>query len=247
VTVGQNSSPIGYELVAHRGNALEFPENTLPAFASALALGVRYLELDVQLSADQVPMVLHDHELLRTTGARGTVFERTAAQLVTLAAGEPQRLGERFHDVWLPRLDEVLALLRQWPGVTLFVEIKRASLRRFGQTPVLDAVLEAIATLPSQCVVISFDLPAVTRARERGAQRIGWVLPDWSAATRVEAEALRPDFLFGDVEQLPAGELWRGPWRWAIYEVEEPETAAALAARGAQLIETMAVRRMCTG
>ena len=43
-------------LVAHRGDARDFPENTLPAFASALELGLRFLELDVHLSADGVPV-----------------------------------------------------------------------------------------------------------------------------------------------------------------------------------------------
>ena len=62
---------VAYELVAHRGHALEFPENTLPAFESALQLGVRWLELDVQLSSDHVPMVLHDATLERTTAATG--------------------------------------------------------------------------------------------------------------------------------------------------------------------------------
>ncbi|MFM2287572.1 MAG: hypothetical protein RL684_715, partial [Pseudomonadota bacterium] len=62
-------------LVAHRGNAAECPENTLPAFQSALQLGVRFLELDVQLSRDGVPIVIHDHLLARTTGLPGSVFE----------------------------------------------------------------------------------------------------------------------------------------------------------------------------
>ncbi|MGH7485226.1 MAG: glycerophosphodiester phosphodiesterase family protein, partial [bacterium] len=52
-------------LVAHRGNARDFPENTIPALMSAVELGVRFLELDIQLSIDGVPMVIHDHELLR--------------------------------------------------------------------------------------------------------------------------------------------------------------------------------------
>ena len=53
------------ELVAHRGNALEFPENTLPAFESAVQLGCRWLECDVQLTADGTPFVVHDVDLLR--------------------------------------------------------------------------------------------------------------------------------------------------------------------------------------
>ena len=56
-------------LVGYRGNSAEFPENTLPALRSAIALGVRFIELDVHLSADGVPMVCNEHQLARVTGA----------------------------------------------------------------------------------------------------------------------------------------------------------------------------------
>jgi len=75
-------------LVAHRGNAREFPENTIPAFASALGLGLRFLELDVHLSADGIPVVIHDHQLERTTGERGTVFEHRASRLTQIDANK---------------------------------------------------------------------------------------------------------------------------------------------------------------
>ena len=45
-------------LIAHRGNARDFPENTLPALQSAVELGIRFIEFDVQLSADGVPVVI---------------------------------------------------------------------------------------------------------------------------------------------------------------------------------------------
>ncbi len=57
------SSLIPPHLIAHRGNAAEFPENTLPAFESALELGVRNIEFDVQLTSDKVPVVIHDADL----------------------------------------------------------------------------------------------------------------------------------------------------------------------------------------
>jgi glycerophosphoryl diester phosphodiesterase len=235
----------GFELIAHRGNARDFPENTLPAFASALSLGLRCLELDVHLSADEIPVVIHDQELQRTTGRSGTVFALRAAELTAIEAHEPQRFGERFRGTCLPRLTDVLTLLARHADATLFVEIKRASLRHFDHDTVVTRVLGALATLRAQCVVISFDLPAVARARELGDVRIGWVLPDYSLQSRLDAEALRPDFLFGDVAQLsPAEALWPGPWQWALYEVDAPETATALAARGARYIETMAVAEM---
>ena len=57
-------------LIAHRGNAAEFPENTLPAFESALELGVRNIEFDVQLTSDKVPVVIHDADLKRVATGR---------------------------------------------------------------------------------------------------------------------------------------------------------------------------------
>ena len=63
-------------LVAHRGNAREYPENTLPALQSALDLGARFLEIDVHMSADGVPVVIHDADLVRTTGVEGFVYDK---------------------------------------------------------------------------------------------------------------------------------------------------------------------------
>lgn len=239
------SQPESIHLVAHRGNAREFPENTLPAFASALSMGVRFLELDVHLSADGVPVVIHDHQLLRTTGRGGSVFQLTAQQLSALEAHEPQRFGERFRGTRIPLLKDVLALLDGRPDVTLFVEIKRASLAQFGHDQVVARVLDALWPARAQCVVISFDLAAVFRARQLGGLAIGWVLSDYDAHSRLKYEAVQPEFLFCDHLKLPArGPLWRGPWRWAVYEVDSPTLARALAARGVHYIETMAVHDM---
>ena len=233
-------------LVAHRGNARDFPENTLPAFNSALELGLRFLELDVHLSADGVPMVIHDHELIRTTGRPGNVFEMRARELVQIDAGEPERFGDRFRGTRIPKLSDVLALLGGRPEVTVFVEIKRASLTRFGYDQVVARVVNALKPARSQCVVISFDLAAVHRVRQIGGMPIGWVISAYDAHTRLKFEALQPEFLFVDHEMLPPDEsaLWRGPWRWAVYEVETIELAQSLAARGAHYIETMAVKAM---
>ena len=232
-------------LVAHRGNAIEFPENTLPAFSSALDLGVRFIELDVQLSKDGVPVVLHDHLLARTTGLPGSVFDHEAAELCRMEAAEQQRFGDRYRGVRLPLLRDVLALLKGHPEITLFIELKRESLRQFGHDHVVSQVLEVIRLWRSQCVLISFDLVAVHRARLLAEAPIGWVLEDCSDHSRLKCEALQPQFLFCDQLKLPAaGRLWQGPWRWVIYEVRALPLALALAGRGADYVETMAVREL---
>ena len=231
--------------MAHRGNAAEFPENTLPAFVSALELGVRFLELDVQLSRDGVPVVIHDHLLARTTGLPGSVFDHDANELRNIEAAEVQRFGDRFNGTRLPVLRDVLQLLAGRPEITLFIEIKRASLAQFGHDHVVSQVLEVIKPWRSQCVVISFDLAAIHRARRFANTPIGWVLDAADDHSRLKYQALQPQFLFCDHRKLgTGGKLWQGPWRWVIYEVATLPLALELAERGADYVETMAVREM---
>ena len=230
-------------LVAHRGNAREYPENTLPALQSALDLGARFLEIDTHLSSDGVPVVIHDADLARTTGATGNVFDKPVAELVNIEAAERQRFGTQYAGTCIPTLADATRLLDERPEVTLFVEVKRASLAHFGHDQVVPQILEAVRPWRSQVVIISFDLPAVFRARQIGGFRIGWVLPQYDSHTRLKCEALQPEFLFCDEEKIGAVEpLWRGTWRWVIYEVTTIEQALSLAARGADFVETMAVR-----
>jgi glycerophosphoryl diester phosphodiesterase len=233
------------ELVAHRGNAREYPENTLPAFESALDLGLKYLELDVQLSADGVPMVIHDSRLERTAGMVGSVFELRARDLRKIEAAEAERFGDRYRGTTIPLLSDVLKLLEGRPEVTIFVEIKRESLVRFGHDQVVGRVLETIQPMLTQCVAISYDLAAIFRMRQIGGAAIGWVLNHYDDHSRLKYEALQPEFLFADHGALPAeGALWRGPWQWVIFEVATLPLALSLAARGAHHIETMAVSEM---
>jgi glycerophosphoryl diester phosphodiesterase len=233
------------QLVAHRGNAGEFPENTLPAFESALELGLKFLELDVQLSADGVPMVIHDPRLERTAGVAASVFDLRARELMRIDVCEPQRFGDKYRGTTIPQLCELLPLLAARPDVTLFVEIKKESLVRFGHDQVVGRVLDAIKPALQQCVVISYDLPAIFRARQIGDAAIGWVLNDYDQHSRLKYEALQPQYLFADHKSLPpTGALWRGSWQWVIFEVVSLPLAQLLAARGAHHIETMAVREM---
>ena len=77
-------------MFAHRGLATEAPENTLLAFAKALALGIRYLETDVHASADGVAIISHDPDLKRLTGRDVRIEQLTAAELARIDLGEGQ-------------------------------------------------------------------------------------------------------------------------------------------------------------
>jgi glycerophosphoryl diester phosphodiesterase len=107
-------------IVAHRGASHEAPENTLAAFKRAWTLGVEAVELDVHLTQDGVPVVIHDATTLRTAGVDRPVAAQTLAELRTLDAGGWKHIkykGER-----IPTLAEALATIPG--GRTMFVEIK---------------------------------------------------------------------------------------------------------------------------
>jgi glycerophosphoryl diester phosphodiesterase len=232
----------GLPLLAHRGYAARYPENTQEALRAAVAAGARHLEFDIQLSADRVPFLLHDADFRRTAGLERTIFSMLAADVAGIAAGEPQRFGNQFDAVRVPRLAEVVDELAAWPQVQVFVEIKRESIEYFGLDAVLDAVLPVVQPMLDRCVIISFERDAVAEARRRTACRIGWALRAWTDASRVTATTLAPDYLFCNVTRLPAAPapLWSGVWTWVVYEITDAAMARQLAERGAGMIETMA-------
>jgi glycerophosphoryl diester phosphodiesterase len=235
------------EIIAHRGNAAELPENTLPALQSAVDLGLRHVEFDVQLTADRVPVVIHDADLSRVGDRPDVVHELTWAQLAGIPVAESKRFGDRYAQTCAPSLAQTVEALAGWNGVTAFVEIKRASLRRFGHETVLRRVTEVLQPVLDRCVLISFDLPAVRILRlMTGGARIGWVLDQYDGNSLREASALAPEFLFCNLERVPesATELWLGPWQWAIYEIRDLGSARHCHSLGAKFVETMSVRNL---
>lgn len=94
---------------AHRGARLHAPENTLPAFQLAVEHGADGIELDVHLSADRIPVVIHDANLERTTDGSGSVTRKTLAELKALDAG--RHFSPDFSGVQIPTLEEVFEAL----------------------------------------------------------------------------------------------------------------------------------------
>lgn len=232
------------EIIAHRGNAAEFPENTLPALESAVQLGIRHVEFDVQLTSDHVPVVFHDADLARVAGRPESVHDLTWSDLSEIPVGETARLGHKHAFTCAPSLAQVADALASWDDVTAFVEIKRSSLRKFGREAVLRRVTDVLRPVLNRCVLISFDLPSLRILRMMIGARIGWVISAYDDPTRAEAAAVAPEFLFADFDRLPDGPepLWPGPWEWAIYEVRDLQTAQECKVRGARFVETMTVR-----
>lgn len=112
------SSPL---IIAHRGDRVHAPENTLPAFELALQSGAAMLELDLTLSKDREIVIIHDETLDRTTNGKGKISDCTLSELKSLDAGS--WFGEDFKGVQIPTLRD---LFQAVGGQTLInLEIKR--------------------------------------------------------------------------------------------------------------------------
>jgi len=234
------------DLIARRGNTAEFPENTLPALRSALELGAQFIAFDVQLSADRQPVLLHDSNLSRTAGVDRNALEMPLQELTEVSVNETARFAQRFTDVGIPTLAQAVSLLESHPSAIAFINMQRASLRTFGPEIVVRRICDVLKPVARQCVLTSFDLAAIHHVRQVSSYRVGWVLTEYTSLSALKSEALSPDYLFCDHQLLTdsASRLWKGPWRWGIYEVSDRDQALELASRGARLIETCSVRPM---
>ncbi|KPJ88191.1 MAG: hypothetical protein AMS18_13650 [Gemmatimonas sp. SG8_17] len=106
--------PAARPIIAHRGASGEFPENTLLAFERGLAQGADALEFDVRITADGVPVVIHDSAVDRTTDGTGAVGDWALDGLMQLDAGSGQRIPT------------VAQTLGAFPDVPAIIEVKEA-------------------------------------------------------------------------------------------------------------------------
>lgn len=229
-TGGNTSTP---ELIAHRGWPARYPENSLRGLSAAVDVGARFLELDVQLAGDGVPLVIHDDNLARTTGVDLSVLA-TRSAIVRSVARDTSPVAT---------LAEVCEWLADVPA-TVFVEIKRQSLARFGAAHAMERLAPALRPARQRCVIISFAAEALEFARSRLAMPVGWVLKGRNESVRARAADLAPDYLFISRRRMTRHPLWPGAWRWAVYTVDDPAVALAMGRAGADFVETDDIGRL---
>lgn len=201
--------------IAHRGASAYEPENTLRAFERAIQMGATMLELDIHLSRDGYPIVIHDAEVSRTTNCKGQVSDMTLKQIKELDAGK----GER-----VPTLTEVIDLARD--RAKLYIELK-------GQrtpVPVVDA-LSSMAFM-NQVIISSFypwliqkikflnpkiRTSLLIRSEDQEADFVEWALavaadyvhPAWENEIPTPSKLLTPDMLINIRRQGLGLVIWQ--------------------------------------
>lgn len=144
----------------HRGYSSRAPENTMAAFETALEHGSPRIELDVQMTADGVAVVIHDTSLRRCTGCNANIYDLPYAQVQQLDAG--RWFHRQFTGSYIPTLEEVLALCKG--KAELNIEIKPSTF-----TPTLEA--ETVRLIHaydygSDCVVTSQSYETLCKVKE---------------------------------------------------------------------------------
>jgi len=148
------------EVIAHRGASGTCPENTIPAFRRAAEVGAHMVELDVQLTRDRQPVVIHDWTLDRTTSGRGSVRRRTLAEIATLDAGS--WFGATFAGTRVPTLAEVFA------AIPLRVNVELKARANDGLERAVLEVVEGAGAL-RRVVFSSFEPASLRRMRALSA------------------------------------------------------------------------------
>lgn len=231
-------------LVAHRGDMSTYPENSLLALTKAAELGFCYLELDIQFSKDIVPIVIHDNNLVRTTGIDKNVFECTTKELLSHRVLTSQKI-EDVALLNIATLEKTVEVLNNYPEITVFVEIKRQCLEYVDLEIVMDTVLKDLEQAKFKTVIISFVREVVEQVKRKENIITGWVLNKYDRVNQAIANELQPDYLFCNVKKInKPTELWKGSWKWALYDITNPTFAYELLEQGVDLIETGDVVRL---
>lgn len=209
-------------IIAHRGDCVHAPEQTLAAYELAARRGASMIEADLRFSRDGVPLLLHDADLRRTTGGRGPVAETDWADVARLDAGSwfgPEFAGQR-----VPRLEELFELAIHH-GIALCIEAKgvggenvRAALvaaREIARRGRLD--FDVVASFDHAALASAMDaVPGLRTAPDRLPERG----PSTAADLIAQAHAARAQILqhhFADLDPMVVAEVQHAGieiWAW---------------------------------
>jgi glycerophosphoryl diester phosphodiesterase len=250
MTAAASLAPWPYPLwIAHRGAGRLAPENTLAAFRVGAGHGYRAFECDVKLSADDVPFLLHDDTLQRTTPERGMAGDRNWATLSRIDAGGWH--SRAYAGEPLPSLDAVARhVLRN--GFALNIEIKPTPATEQHTGEVVGMAcrrLWAGAALPP--LLSSFSPEALLGARATApelprALLLDTLWPGWAdVAQSLGCVAVVTHYTLMD--QALIGQLHGAGPRALCYTVNDAPEARRLVALGIDGIITDAVDRFSPG
>ena len=233
-------------LVDHRGLQSRYPENTAIALKKAIDKGACAIELDIQFSADCLPIIYHDPDLQRVSGIQGNVWDYPRKEILGISAYEPERLGNRFKTETIAPLEAIVDLLKENPQVTAFVELKEESIAHCGRDLMLERVMNILAPVKPQVVLISYDYCLVEAARKAQWGQVGVVLKQWQDLETDTVKNIGSDYIFVDHEKMPQQISGLDTIKSILvaYEVGDIALGKELINKGVSMLETFELERL---
>ncbi|MGE5138107.1 MAG: glycerophosphodiester phosphodiesterase [Rudaea sp.] len=247
----KNTANLRSLVLAHRGASATAPENTIASFLRARYLGADGIELDVRLSRDDVPVVIHDATVDRTTDGHGAVRDLTIVELKALDAGSWK--GSYFAGERIPTLAEVFDALGDWlkptgrsggRAATINIEFKGLSLRSDGiEREVVNLVVKR--GLERRVIISSFNALVLARVRSlnpglyRGllySSELRFVKPQYWLRYIAWPQMLHPEHTLIDAGHMHWAN--RRGYRVNAWTVNEPDEAVRLQGLGVSGIIT---------
>ncbi|MCB9963840.1 MAG: glycerophosphoryl diester phosphodiesterase [Rhodospirillales bacterium] len=164
-------------VIGHRGCAAYAPENTLVGIHAAADLGCTWIELDVKLTKDSVPVIFHDDTLERTTNGAGKVADITLAALKDLEAGS--WFGESFSGEPVPTLEEALEVIIE-RDLGFNLELKPCPSREIETTEAALDILSHYWDEPEKLLLSSFQIQCLEACLDAA--------PEWARGLLLDEE-----------------------------------------------------------
>jgi glycerophosphoryl diester phosphodiesterase len=166
------------KIIGHRGACGYAPENTLESIRTAADIGTTWVELDVKLTKDSVPVIFHDEDLSRTTNGSGRMADTTYAELQSLEAGS--WYADSFSGIKIPTLEEAVEVILEH-DMGLNLEIKPCPGR---EVETAEAALDALSRIwddTDKLLLSSFQHVSLEACRD--------MAPEWKRALLMKEPA----------------------------------------------------------
>jgi glycerophosphoryl diester phosphodiesterase len=167
------------KIIGHRGVRGYAPENTIESVQTAADMEIEWIEIDVKLTKDEIPIIFHDEELERTTNGHGKVAETDYEDIKNLEAGS--FFADSFSGVKIPTLEEMLEVIIEL-DLGLNLEIKPCPGREVETTEVALDVLSRYWDAHDKLLISSFSHVSLETAHH--------IARDWNRGLLLDGEAL---------------------------------------------------------
>ena len=229
--------------IAHRGYASAFPENTLIALDAARQAGAKFVEVDIQLSADLVPVLFHDRDLQRLCQQTGAIHDYDFSELEKFNVTDVEKFSDKYANNKITTLQVFIDYVKLHPELNAFIELKRSMIEKFGEECVLDILLPLFNGMKEQISFISYNQPILKTIHNSTDYATGIVVDDWAEYNN-DADWIS-EWVFCSSDGLPEdnAELEIKP-KIAVFEVGNISLAKQLLAKGIYHLETFRIKEM---